>query len=758
MPGLDYKNLPEREEDIDFSDIYEKHTVTQEDDFNTIIVVDGAPIVDEAKEEKLLGVLKKLFTKGAGGDIKDGGIWMPMSPNAAGKMESKGYLFIDFESAESALAAVKNLDGHKMSKAHQLSVNKFTDVEKYTKMNDDYVEPVIEEFTPKEHIKSWLADEQARDQFVMYRGDDVSIFWNRKSEDPEHVHTRQNWTETYVQWSPLGSYLATFHIQGIVLWGGPSWSKLVRFVHPGVKLIDFSPCERYLVTWSNEPIQLSKIPEGPSNPFTEYDEGNQAIIWDVHTGALLRSFPSTVGQDDNNAHGAANKTVHWPMFKWSSSEKYFARVVPGQQLSIYETPSMGLLEKKSIKIPGIVDFEWSPISPNQDKKNGGQQKEEDMLAYWTPEVGNQPARVTLMTVPNKEIIRTKNLFNVNDCKLYWQSKGRYLAVKVDRHTKTKKSQFANIEIFRVNEKGIPVETLELKDPVMAFAWEPQGERFATITTNDPNFGGNPAAAGAGPASGGQAAPSSTLKTTVTFYYLDRTSKSHQTGFRPLKTFDKKTANYLFWSPKGRHIVTATLRNASVFDMEFWDLDFEPLNTSANNDDTTNTKAPATVVQLLTTQEHYGVSDIEWDPTGRYVVSGSSMWRQAGDHGFHLWDFKGQSLYKQNIDKFKQLLWRPRPASLLTAEQKKKIKKNLRQYAKQFEEMDLAAGDANAAKLIAARRKAIEEWYAWRKATEKQVAQERKDLGKELVLSDDGKSEAIEEWVEEVIEETEEIVE
>lgn len=90
MPGLDYKNLPEREEDIDFSDIYDKHTVTQEDDFNTIVVVDGAPVVDEAKEEKLLGVLKKLFTKAAGGDIKDGGIWMPMSPNAAGKVESKG--------------------------------------------------------------------------------------------------------------------------------------------------------------------------------------------------------------------------------------------------------------------------------------------------------------------------------------------------------------------------------------------------------------------------------------------------------------------------------------------------------------------------------------------------------------------------------------------------------------------------------------------------------------------------------------------
>ncbi|CAO3648577.1 unnamed protein product [Cunninghamella blakesleeana] len=763
MPGLDLKHLPEREEDIDFSDIYEKHQVVEEDDFNTIVVVDGAPVVNEKKEEKLVSVLTKLFVKGAG-EIKEGGIWMPMSPNAEGKLESKGYLFIDFETAESAHAAVKNLDGHKMSKSHQLSVNKFIDVEKYTNMPEKYVEPHIEEYQPKEHIKSWLTDEQARDQFVMYRNDDVSIFWNRKTEEPEHVYTRQNWTETYVQWSPMGSYLSTFHTQGIALWGGPSWNKIVRFVHPGVKLIDFSPNERYLVTWSNEPIQLSKIPEGSPNPFSEYDEGNQVIVWDVMTGALLRSFPSNANADNNNNNNTssvanANKTVHWPMFKWSANEKYFARVIAGQQLSIYEAPSMGLVDKKSIKIPGIVDFEWSP--PMKDRKD-------DVLAYWTPEVGNQPARVTLMNVPSKEITRTKNLFNVHDCKLHWQSKGQYLAVKVDRHTKTKKSQFSNIEIFRLAEKGIPVETIESKDPVLAFAWEPSGERFATIATNDPNFGQPLVGSMGGPV---------TVKTYLNFYYMDRSSKANH-GFRLLKSFDKKTCNYLFWSPKGRHLVTATLRSSSVFDLEFWDLDFEPIASSATNNDGTATPTGAaptasaallpptpasgsasttTVIQLLSTQEHYGVSDIEWDPTGRYIVSGSSMWRQTADHGFVLWDFKGNALFRQNIDKFKQLLWRPRPPTLLTNDMKRKIKKNLRQYSKQFEEDDLAAGDANAAKIIAARRKAVEDWYSWRKIVERRVTQERKELGKELVKGDEGKSEIIEEWVEEVIDEIEEIV-
>jgi uncharacterized protein with WD repeat len=40
-------------------------------------------------------------------------------------------------------------------------------------------------------------------------------------------------------------------------------------------------------------------------------------------------------------------------------DKYFARI--GEDLiSVYETPSMSLLDKQSIKIPGVKDFCWSP--------------------------------------------------------------------------------------------------------------------------------------------------------------------------------------------------------------------------------------------------------------------------------------------------------------------------------------------------------------------------------------------------------------
>lgn len=58
------------------------------------------------------------------------------------------------------------------------------------------------------------------------------------------------------------------------------------------------------------------------------------------TGQEKRSFPPP------------DEYVTWPVFRWSKDDKYFARL-GADMLSVYETPSFGLLDKKSIKIPGI---------------------------------------------------------------------------------------------------------------------------------------------------------------------------------------------------------------------------------------------------------------------------------------------------------------------------------------------------------------------------------------------------------------------
>lgn len=225
------------------------------------------------------------------------------------------------------------------------------------------------------------------------------------------------------------------------------------------------------------------LPQGPEY-FSPEDEGNNIAVWDVKSGRLLRTFPTSLFENEDSS---VKKQMQWPALKWSADDKYVARTTPGQQISVYELPSMGLHDKKSLKIEGVVDFEWCPHG-DKDREDAEKvakadkaprKARENMLAYWTPEVANQPARVTLLEFPSRQILRQKNLFNVTEvrvidliefphlmdvcqCKLHWQNQGDFLCVKVDRHTKTKKSIFCNLEIFRVCEKDYPVEVVELK--------------------------------------------------------------------------------------------------------------------------------------------------------------------------------------------------------------------------------------------------------------------------------------------------------
>ena len=111
-----------------------------------------------------------------------------------------------------------------------------------------------------------------------------------------------------------------------------------------------------------------------------------------------------------------------------------------------------------------------------------------------------------------------------------------------------------------------------------------------------------------------------------------------------------------------------------------------------------------------------------------------------------------------LDKFKQILWRPRPRSLLTNEQKKKVRRSLREYSKVFEEEDALAQTSVSKEQIAHRRRLMDEWNAWRKRVENELAEEREFSGLPPIDTrvEEG-VEVIEEWVEEVVEETEEIV-
>jgi translation initiation factor 3 subunit B len=726
------------DDEIDTSDLRERFEVQLEQGYDSFVVVDGLPKVNEEQKPKLVKfLLKKLNTVGK---TREDMIHMPMGDDG----QSLSFAFVEYSSPGEAAAATRQLDMVPLDKKHTLRVNKMTDIERYGRegrVDDEYHPPQIDEFVEKEHLRWFLKDPsgRGRDQFVMYRGDSVGVYWNNEKDQPETIVDRPFWTETFVQWSPLGTYLTSIHAQGVQLWGGPSWSRQARFAHPFVNLVAFSPHEKYMVTWSNRPIS---IPDEGHPALSIEDDGKNYVIWDIATGAPLRSFANL--ELPKAEEGRPPPKQQWPAFKWSSDDKYVARLVQGQSISVYELPRMNLLDKTSIKIEGVVDFDWAPATPQRE----GVKTYEQLFCFWTPEIGSNPAKVGLMSVPSKQIVRTLNLFSVSDAKLHWQSEAAYLCVKVDRHSKSKKSQATTLEIFRIKEKGVPVEVVDtIKDTVINFAWEPKGDRFAIITTTEP-----------------VGATAVAPKTAVAFFCPEKAKGPFAGNFKHLRTLDKKNSNAIYWSPRGRFVVIATVANTQSSDLDFFDLDFEGEKPEAEKDLTAN-------LQLMNIADHYGVTDVEWDPSGRFVATWATVWKHSMENGYHIYDFRGEALREEPVDKFKQFAWRPRPPTLLSKEEQKQIRKNLREYSRVFEQEDADRGASADLAVVEARREQLNEWYAWRESLETELAEERADLGlpddphaalldaktKSITNGNAAEETVIEEIVEDVLEESEEVV-
>ncbi len=127
-----------------------------------------------------------------------------------------------------------------------------------------------------------------------------------------------------------------------------------------------------------------------------------------------------------------------------------------------------------------------------------------------------------------------------------------------------------------------MDSVEIKENVHAFSWEPVGSKFAIIhgESQQLNVSFYGVKTGQTP---------SLLKKWVSPSALGK-FLTDRSSFR----YDRKSANHLFWSPSGQFVVLAGLRNMNGV-LEFIDTaDFTTMNTG----------------------EHFMCTDVEWDPTGR----------------------------------------------------------------------------------------------------------------------------------------------
>ena len=78
---------------------------------------------------------------------------------------------------------------------------------------------------------------------------------------------------------------------------------------------------------------------------------------------------------------------------------------------------------------------------------------------------------------------------------------------------------------------------------------------------------------------------------------------------------------------------------------------------------------------------------------------------------------------------------------------------MRDYSRAFDEEDAAEESNVSAELIAHRKRLIDEWNAWRARVRREISDRR---GRERPIGEED-TEEITEWLEEVIEQTEEVI-
>lgn len=673
-------------------------------DFSSIIIVDDIPVVTREKMPKLIGVLFKLYSQVA--SIKESDIYMPFDEE---KNTSFGCCTISFPDKELAEQALTLTQGYTLGK-NVFKVNRYSDLEVYDKISADDKPPALEDFHYRPDTASWLKDPAVRDQFAIRYGRETEInFFNTTiSEAPSLVYGGERertvpgrvWCELQIEWSPQGTYFATFHAQGVKLWGGSDFQPLGKFMHPKVEEISFSPCENYIITYRH-----SDVPN--------LDPNEAIIVWDVRTGLKVRAFAlrspldtkffaqATVQVEDsktfkkidklvrgkikdyrnntfsieegNTVYEDINASLVKPMqepnrLKWSSDGRYFARLGP-DMISIYSTYTGLLLNSKSFAAPDILDFAWSPRDNN--------------LAYWAPAVGNHPALISIVNITDNDrtVIGSRKIVEVTEGKMVWHNEGNYLAVYMSK-SQAKKKSFVFL-FFRLRRAGVPVEQIELNEQnIHKVCWEPGGDRVA-IAHGDAR---NPVIS----------FYSMTTKTTTPGKGNAQAQVRVADQVSLLFTKAGQQVNDIQWSPAGNFVTLAYFATECCR--------FEILDV-ANN-------------LSSGIRQHDRCNRLSWDPSGRFVASATitelrnTNARGHIDDGVNFYHFQGHLIYQLKKEKVFSFQWRPRP-QLLNAEEKKDVAKKLKSYERQFEREDKDRRDSVNREMRAARFQMAKEFMQWR---------------------------------------------
>ncbi|CDR95173.1 eukaryotic translation initiation factor 3 subunit, putative [Babesia bigemina] len=646
--------------------------------FVSTLIVAGLPLVSSEKYDRLLEITRKKLTKDfekKGLRIhKDFKIEMPV--DEAGN--TYGVAFFTFASRMEAQKALQQLNMSKFDASHTLKAAMVDDFDRIVS-DENSCTPALNTFGfTREDLRSWLFEsDRMLDQLVIRYADQTEIHWFDPLErepvliyngERERAQGKRVWTDQKVEWSRNGSYLVFYRRPGIALYGGPSFELKVRFEHRNVQNVSFSPDEEYLMTW-----------DGTKG---EDKHENSVCIWHVITGEKLCSFPtpdlSYNGQD-------------FPHFVWNHDGKYIAKLhqsAEGNEIHVYKLPEMTLIpdaEGKPAPLKYAAEkFDWSPT--------------DDILSIIIPGTIDTPARLLLVDIPSRRELSARNVYNVCSSVMHWHPRGECFCLRTTICRKTGKKgrkQFNQLEIFRLRERDVPVDTIKIEDAtVKNLYWEEGGSKRFALVVRDEEMGNS----------------------SIRFYRVSEEGTARDTVC--VTTLELQSQmNRVVWSPSGNYFVVACLTGEGTI-----------LFCTLNDNDK---------VEVLYKDEHFMMNDVRWSPCGRYVATsvrvplpthgaGPSMdsFRYSAEAGFCIWTFQGRRLYVSRRENLYHFDFRPTPPPMLENSVIDKIKKNLKEYSRKYDMVDEKA-----------REEYEQQYFAKRKVAEDAFLKQAAKLMEWLVQQD-----------------------
>jgi translation initiation factor 3 subunit B len=439
------------------------HPMDQEDapklnsDFKNYFLLCGLPIVDSTKKDKLITVLGKIFEKKNIDFVVSDQITMLMNADTD---KSYGTAFVKCKDEKQAKLASASIHNFPLSKANTIMSSTFDEFERLVKVPEEYVAP---KFADLLDLYNYAMDPE-HDQFLIREDNKIRVKLNRIPTRVDKDVNSLNFHEEFVGpnseitlaskknafWSPQGKYLVIFKDNILELYGGSHFELIREILHTGVSNATISPCEKYLITFSND---------------ANAKEGNY-IFWRIDTGELLRAFPF----DDYTPKFSPSD-----VFKFSYDGKFCAKLIT-DHVAVYELPEMHLLEDKnidkrvSINISHVKEFIWNPTK--------------SMFCYWYCDDSKDlmPPKIGFVDIPSREVWNEKEINNGKSLKISWSEDGTKLIAlcKLQR----KKEFYNDVVIFDVTSRLIPLEIIKVPTNIMAVKWTSTTDRLALLANKE----------------------------------------------------------------------------------------------------------------------------------------------------------------------------------------------------------------------------------------------------------------------------------